>query len=334
MDPVRCALQLAVSVLAMGCVINANVSKDGFLCVEEPKTCPEGQACIEGACVLTGAADAGAADAPTGDALGALSLPTYLAPMIIAELSSSMGDDDDAAFSRDQLLVVFNSDRGGVSDLYMSTRAALDDEWAPPTRIAELSSVDADGQVALSADGLTVMFGSRRAPTLGGRDVWMSVRSARSSDWPRPTPVESLNSTTSDGPSWIANDRSQVIFHSNRNGPSQIFTALLDPASGDYDEPTPISEIATAEGEFTGRLTATGLLMTFHSDRASGAGRGDIYFATRPDLSSPFGSTQMAQGLNTALLDEDAWVSEDLCTIMFSRDDSDGLAQLWQARCE
>ena len=117
-----------------------------------------------------------------------------------------MGDDDDVAFSRDQLLVVFNSDRDGVSDLYTSTRASTDEEWAPPTRIAELSSADADGPIALPGDGLSIML---------AHDVRVLAMAM-------PTQVATLNSTTNDGPSWISNDRSQVVFHSSRLGPSQF----------------------------------------------------------------------------------------------------------------
>ena len=65
--------------------------------------------------------------------------PRFSAPQLVAELSSS-AIDEDPTFTGDLLEVCFMSNRAGTKDIWTSHRAVATDAWAPPVRVAELSS--------------------------------------------------------------------------------------------------------------------------------------------------------------------------------------------------
>jgi Tol biopolymer transport system component len=54
-------------------------------------------------------------------------------------------------------------------------------------------------------------------------------------------------------------------------------------------------------------VAGSGLEIAFHSERAGGAGKRDLYRATRPDLGSPWGTPVAIAELNTAGNDESAF---------------------------
>jgi Tol biopolymer transport system component len=76
--------------------------------------------------------------------------------------------DDGAALSSDELSLVFPSNRGGDFAIYGSTRRTTSEPFAPPVLVEELDSAGYEGNVALSSDGLEVIFTSDRdgPPTL------------------------------------------------------------------------------------------------------------------------------------------------------------------------
>jgi len=310
--------------VASGCSVSVDFGGDSFRCDEEPKLCPDGRECLMGRCVVPGSTP----DAtPDGNSeTGGFSTPTR-----IEGLSALMADDDDVSFSADRLFVAFNSNRGGGGDIWSSTRASIDDEWTEPVLEQALSSADQESTVGVSADGLSVVFGSNRTGSLGGRDVYLSTRDDRDAPWSTPINVTSLNSTATDAANWISNDHSLVLLDSRRDGESRLYVATLA-SSGDYDV-VEISELTSGDGEFAGRFAANRLVLTFHSDRPTGVGNGDIYIAKRDSINQPFGTPTLFEDINSPALDEDAWLSDDLCYIAFTTDDENGDREIFKSRC-
>ena len=99
--------------------------------------------------------------------------PRFSTPQLVAELSSS-AIDEDPTFTGDLLEVCFMSNRAGTKDIWTSHRAAATDAWAPPVRVAELSSPSDDWGPALTPDGLAIWFATDR---VGGRaQLWRASR--------------------------------------------------------------------------------------------------------------------------------------------------------------
>lgn len=80
------------------------------------------------------------------------------------------------ALSADGRLLIFGSNRAGalgMDDLWLTTRAKIDDPWVEPVNLGpEVNSSAGDGGATLSIDGSTLYFGSRRAGGSGGGDIW------------------------------------------------------------------------------------------------------------------------------------------------------------------
>ena len=284
-----------------------------FRCQEPPFECPVGQACSEaGVCVTGGTADAGFDGSGGGPVV-----PEFGPPVLIEELADLDANDDDGSYSADLLMMVFASDRGSVgADLWTSSRASIAEPWSPPTVDNDLSSAANESTVALSADGLTIMFGRTDTVNgLGGTDVFVSSRPNRLARWSPPTLVASLSSAENDTASWISNGATSVVVASERDGNFDLFAADFDEETGAYGTLVGVPGINTQEPEYSGRFAMGGLVFTFHSERPGNAGRSDGYVATRSSLEEPFGSAVPIAAMNTVNNDEDVWLSDDLCTL-------------------
>jgi hypothetical protein len=71
-------------------------------------------------------------------------------------------------------------------------------------------------------------------------------------------------------------------------------------------------------GEGTPFVSLDGLSLYFYSSRAGGAGDRDLYFASRPSVSSAFGNITPLTSLNTPGLDYQPWLSPDQLTIYYA----------------
>ncbi len=130
-----------------------------------------------------------------------LVIPEFLAPILIAELSDPVADDDDPSFTADSTVVILNSNRAGglgSADLWTSSRANPDQPWPEPTLDSGLSSDSNKTTVGLSPDGLTVVLGSNRPGGVGLTDVWPASRVDRASPWSTPINPAGLNSDVED----------------------------------------------------------------------------------------------------------------------------------------
>jgi Tol biopolymer transport system component len=113
-------------------------------------------------------------------------LPPFPAATVVPALLSG-ANDDDPTLTADLLELYFNSDRGGVGDIWMSSRSSTSADWGAPVVVTELQSDADDSAPEVSPDGLTLWWVSER----GGadRDVWSSTRAARDQPWSTPSLV-------------------------------------------------------------------------------------------------------------------------------------------------
>jgi hypothetical protein len=239
-----------------------------------------------------------------------------------------MGPDDDSnpSLTGDMLELYFQSNRGlrgmDTSDIFVSRRASPTDPWGPATRVAQLSSSDIDETPEVAPDGLTLWLAIERSSS--GRDVYVSTRPDRSSLWSTPVRVDELSSNLNDHaptPSWSL---LRMVMHTDRTpnvGRFDIFEAVRSSTTATWNAPAPVmGPVNTTVYEGAPHLSADDLTVYFDSNRPGGlaAGGWDIYFATRPDVSAPFGTPVLVREICSTSDDGAPWVSADGRTIVFS----------------
>jgi hypothetical protein len=204
----------------------------------------------------------------------------WSAPTIITELASP-NDEDTPIMSRDGLIITLSSDRAGtigMNDLWISTRASRTQTWAPPTRIAELSSVDADEHLSRTADELVGLFSSDRPGGMGGYDIYITTRSQPTDPWGTPALVPELNSTSYDQDPTLDASGTIVVFSSTRTTDQNLYMATRPDRNSPFGAPVPISALNTAADESDPWMSPD--LRTIVFTRGTDTGR-DLYIATR-----------------------------------------------------
>ena len=111
--------------------------------------------------------------------------------------------------------IYFSSARTGLSAIYQATQLATG-TFGVPTAIAELNSGD-DRAPVVTADELTIFFGSPRGGGKGGTDIWTARRSSKTAPFSAPTVVSELNAPGDDTPAWVSADRCRIYLVSDRS---------------------------------------------------------------------------------------------------------------------
>jgi Tol biopolymer transport system component len=102
-------------------------------------------------------------------------------PRPLAELNTS-GREEGFSLSRDQLTIVFSSNRGGAGmDLWVATRGSVGAPFGTPAPLAELNSAEVDLDPTLSLDGREIFFVSARS---GELRIWHASRECLTAEPP------------------------------------------------------------------------------------------------------------------------------------------------------
>jgi len=261
---------------------------------------------------------------------GPLPRPTepFGAPTMIEELADA-ADDDDPSLTEDRLLIIFNSNRGGNYDFWMSERASVTDRWGTPELVEELNTVYSETNPAISPDGLVLYFASDRPGGLGSVDVYRASRAGRGDSWSDITHVPELSTVFWDSEMVPVPSGLITTLGSDRLGGRNMFESRRAATTDPWGAPVELSlnSIRRERGPF---FEADALAVWFDSDQPGGAGGFDIYLAFRPDLDSPFGAAESVAELNSGFTETDVWVSSDLRHIVFSSSRS-GNNEIWEA---
>jgi chorismate-pyruvate lyase len=190
-------------------------------------------------------------------------------------------------------------------------------------------------RLAVAPDGDTELWGSVDRPGgPGGWDIWMIRR--EHGRWSAPTPVSFDTPANEFDPAFSADGRT-VWFFSNRPGGlggDDIWSVPFDPARGRFGAPRNAGPAINSAGdEWAPSPSADGNRLLFASNGRGGAGRHDLFLATRRD-----GAWQAAVPLpgevNTARDEFDATFVDDGRVLVYTRapDVDNDPAELWFAR--
>jgi len=138
---------------------------------------------------------------------------------------NTIDTDHLARVSSDQLSLFFSSTRpgGGVEDIFVATRATLDEPFTSPARVAELNHSGNDSGATLAEDGLTVYFASNRS---GSWDLFRATRPEDDAPFSEPTSLSSANSEESELDPATSQDHQELFFTSFRTGTARIWRSV------------------------------------------------------------------------------------------------------------
>jgi Tol biopolymer transport system component len=144
----------------------------------------------------------------------------WMTPVNVGAPINSSSMDISPTISGDGLILVFASNRAGGKgsyDLWISTRATIQDDWGPPVNLgASVNSSAWAAECSLSSDGLAVFFCSSGP---GSWDILMTSRKSRDEPWGQAVNLGPLvNSTAADGSTGISPDMRTLYFCSDRPG--------------------------------------------------------------------------------------------------------------------
>jgi len=140
------------------------------------------------------------------------------------ETINSPAYDGSVCLSGDGLSLYFDSERSGgygSSDLWVTRRESLNDQWGEPENLGPpVNSTCDESWVTVSSDGLHMVFGEfepLRPAGYGGRDLWGSTRLTASDPWGPPQNLGStINSSDQEEMPMLSADGLMLFFASNR----------------------------------------------------------------------------------------------------------------------
>jgi len=267
-------------------------------------------------------------------------------PQIVQELRSDVRTDN-PTLTADLLEIYFTSERvSGNGDLWYARRSARSQAFISPQPIAELNTASFETSAAISADGLTLWFGSDRANGVGGTDIWVSNRASRSDPWSTPPQnVVELNTTGEDIPR-PPGQHGLVMPLASKDAPLAVYQTFLAARASSgalFGEPVLLAELARPDlSTVDGFLTDDGLtlfysrsplqLLTDAGPVVDGGAlpTADLFVAWRRSVNDPFSLPQPLDDLNTPGDERDPWLTPDGSTLYFTSD-RDGALNIYTA---
>jgi hypothetical protein len=284
------------------------------------------------AVALLAAATLGACSSGSTVNLGEEEPPPYRfgTPRPVTDLGPQASDNP--TLTGDLLEIFFTSNRDVSTDIWTARRASATAPFGAVTLVSEASSPAFETSSAISSDGLTLWFGSDRPGGLGGVDIWMVQRPARTAAWSVPVNLTALNSPALDLPRPPGLHDRVMPLSSERDNATVYWTYFSTRATeaDAFGAPTSISELSFKnESTVDAFLTDDGLTLFYSSSPPGGAG--DLFVASRRTTSDPFTRSLPLDDLNTPTYAErDPWLSPDGQTFFFTSDRG-GLLQIYEA---
>ena len=267
----------------------------------------------------------------------------WSAPINLGSVINSALSDQGPAISKNGLSLYFTSNRtGGLGgfDMYVSQRSSVDDAWSSPVNLgATVNTAFDEGNPAFSRDGHFLFFQSKRPGGFGGIDIWVAYREHIHDDFDWQLPVNlgaGINSTADDnGPTYFDNEEEgtpQLYFGSSRSGGLGAADIYLSEqlADGSFGPAVLVTELSSVSNENRPSIRHDGLEIFFQSTRTGSiSSSSDLWVATRETtLDAWLTPAHLGGAINTASAEQNAYLSSDSKTLLFSSDRPGGLGGL------
>ena len=157
------------------------------------------------------------------------------------------------------------------------------ESWADPEPIPSINrpGLDHIGSFCLSYDGNYVVFSSRRTPTIGNYDIWISEKKGKY--WSQPkNPGKPLNSPAFEGNPSMSPDGKSIYFmrcesmDNTKKRSCSLFVSHRISATR-WSEPQALPDYINTGHETTPKIMADNKTLIFASGRSGGKGKLDLY---------------------------------------------------------
>lgn len=205
-------------------------------------------------------------------------------------------------------------------------------EWSQPISLEPpINGPTYDADPDVSADGLVLTFKSYRD---GGLGLWLSQRLATDQPWGDPEQMRIELAREPGSPS-RTEDGQTVIFSAGEKIEETYYSDLYESngIDGTWSAPKTLP-ISSSSYDAAPHLTQDGLSLVFHSFRAGGLGLSDLWISQRRTRNDPWApAVNLGGEVNTEFKENDPWLSNDRCTLIFSSDRPGTLGRedLWMA---
>ncbi len=193
--------------------------------------------------------------------------------------------------SADGLSLFFNSDRpGGYGgwDIYMVTRATIDDDWGEPVKLGlAINSSGNEGLSVVSADGLSLFLCSDRPGGYGVFDTWVTKRATIDDEWGEPVNLgPPVNTSASDMCMGLSADELSLFLSTYIYGPTRrgeaggcdLWVSTRSMKDEPWQEPVNLGPtINSWADELLPYISADGSTLYFTSSQPGGFGNFDLW---------------------------------------------------------
>ena len=215
------------------------------------------------------------------------------------------------------VLLAFLASAGG--------NAKADFTFGTPINLGPIvNSPSVDWMPSLSADGLTLYFGSRRGGGFGAEDIYVTTRETTGDPWGEPSNLGPPVNTSSweQGPS-ISADGLSLFFSSDRPGgvgTESIWVTTRETKEDPWGTPVNLgSKVNSSARDWAPSISADGLELFFGSNRSGGYGGLDLWVTTRETIHDEWGSPVNLGGtVNSAHNTHGMSISHDGLLLFFS----------------
>lgn len=172
--------------------------------------------------------------------------------------------------SRDGRTLLFMSAREGGygnGDLWVSRRLSPADDWGEPENLGpNINGPHLDVSPSMTADGLILLFDSRREPGPHKGDIYISQRAKTDERWPEAVNLgPPVNTKHNEWNSYISPSGLEIYFSSNRNpamGFNDLWKTVRPSSSAIWRKPRHLGDqLNSRDGELDARPTEDGTAM-------------------------------------------------------------------------
>lgn len=260
---------------------------------------------------------------------------TFAPAAKIEELSTSFVDVEPWISENGLVMVFVREQAAGEGEIMFASRGSTTEAFGSVSPVALSNPTSDESKASLSGDFGFAVFASNLnlATAKGETDLMSSTRTAAADPdgaWPPPNQLmfDAVNTTGKDQDPYFVGGGLRLYLSIDPPAAPKSYLAVSERAAGVYG--APVKLFTTDEQDFDPVLTADEKVIIFTSSRGGGAGKRDLYYATRPMQQDTFGGATNLPVLNTADDEEDPALSADGCTLYFVSD-RDGTLDLWSA---
>ena len=211
----------------------------------------------------------------------------WSAPVNLGPTVNSSSPDGYPSISADGLTLYFSaynrSGGRGLDDIWMTTRTTTDSDWGTPVNLGPpVDSSNREFSQGISADNLTLYFGTNRSGGSDDYDLWVTTRVTSNDDWSTPVNLGSIvNSSSYDCLPNISADGNTLFFESKRLGGlgnTDLWMTRRKTAEDDWVTPVNLgAAINSSVFEGSPSISADNLTLYFCSNRLGGSGSHDLW---------------------------------------------------------